>query len=174
MDFGNDKNNLGILQFKENVPLDNKIDTEKNKNNEFLYSLIPQIIYQSNPINANCEVSDGNIVHSIKEKSYTKDFRALYNENFIKQIKFVPNNKDLVLITNKNDIMIKSIDLNRLLSLSNEKNSTEIRSDNHDDELEFSNLIFKENNHIYDFEMYFSYIYIFKKLLIFHLFKLLL
>lgn len=95
-------------------------------NKNFLTS---SFIFQNIPLN---------LIHN---KKINKDE---FNDNFLKQIKLINKEfNELISITNHNEIYLNKI----LFQVkNNESKNIEI----------LSNLIFKENNPIYDFDMYFK------------------
>jgi len=145
-------NTNSLLSEKNEISQDktifNKSFLEKEEiiNHKGSNSLFPNFLYQSNPFNDNLNFKDNNT-----NKQFSK-IKMRYNDNYIKQIKFLPNNKELVLITNKNQIIINSIEVQKILSYSKEENF-EKKSLEKESVYEKSEIIFQENNHIYDIEM---------------------
>jgi hypothetical protein len=117
-------------------PCQNKYD----KNNNLL---TPCFLYQSNPLN----------------EFYSHKNICDYNDNFIKQTKFIGNNSELISITNHNEIYLNKIKIpedNHINKINNIDIDRDIDTEENEINQNYdfsSDLIFKENNAIYDIDM---------------------
>ncbi len=138
------------MEIIENLTNDYNIENNQNSNINTTYpcKLIPHLLYQSNSTNKNYDIN-------LQRKSnINKETNLTYNENFIKFMRFVPNNKELILITNRNKIFLSNLNIENNSQFNNNSNY-EISYKDIDYMAEESQMIFEENNHIYDLEMYF-------------------
>ena len=115
----------------------------KIKNEKNLYT--PYFLFQSKPSN--------NFYNK-------KNNKIELNDNFIKQTKFIGNNNsELISITNHNEIYLNKINISE-----NNENKIEEKDISQNYQIS-SELIFKENNPIYDIDMYIKIKIILKKIL---------
>jgi len=150
MDINIHKDNKSFIIKEVIKSHDDSIHVKNDTDQKYICGLVAHLLYQSNAFNENSK-----FLKSTMKTSNLSDIdrNTDYNENFIKQMRFIPNNKELVLINNKNQIIINSIDMDSIVSNSNEKS---IRDNNYcykESEVETSKMIFEENNHIYEVEM---------------------
>lgn len=135
------------MKEKEDILPNHDIDKNNNyieiKNPIYIKkTLNPYCLYQGNPINLELKTKE-NINTEIDTK---------YNDNFIKKLKFIPNDKDLVYITNSNQIFLTKFDFQEYKF--NVMNVNNHNSTNYNIKEIESIILYKETNHIYDFEMY--------------------
>jgi len=153
MDFDENEINLNWLEDKNNKNINIPIEDGNYEDSKCRYALIPQSIFQSKPINKNIKGLQRDLKTNNNKINLDK---VTYNENFIKQIRFVPNNKELILVTNKNQIVSNYIDMDRILTVSNDEYILENNNDYEEIQIQRSNILYQENNYIYDIEMYYE------------------